>query len=82
MELEGQPGYELLTNRERELCRSCKLLPLFYLAIKDTFIRESELQGHLSRTDIPRLVQADNSKLNRVYDFMIEVGAVKAQSDA
>ena len=82
MELEGQPGYELLTSRERELCRSCKLLPLFYLAIKDTFIRESELQGHLSRTDIPRLVQADNSKLNRVYDFMIEVGAVKAQSDA
>ena len=82
MELEGQPGFELLTPRERELCRSCKLLPLFYLAIKDAFVRESELQGHLSRADISRLVQADNSKLNRVFDFLIEAGAVRAPPDA
>lgn len=34
IDIEGQPGYDALTEHEKELCTSCKLLPLFYLNIK------------------------------------------------
>ena len=80
MEIEGQPGCDAISSHERDLCVACKLLPLFYLSIKKTFVRESERRGSLPRADISRLVHADNSKLNRVYDFLLACGLVNAPS--
>lgn len=63
-QVEGTPldittasGYELLSEKERELCSSLRLFPQQYLVIKDTLIRESIRQGVLKKATARQLIK-------------------------
>ena len=72
MDLLGLPGAELLTSRERELCSSCRLVPVHYLAIKDALIRASPLR----RADARTMFRLDAHRAGAVFDLLIASGLV------
>jgi transcriptional adapter 2-alpha len=48
------PGSELLSTRELELCQALPMLPLHFLAVKDTLVREAFRNGTLSEDGLRR----------------------------
>jgi hypothetical protein len=44
-------GVELLSQRERELCAGCRLLPAHFLALKDTLLRDCCQNGAVTRQE-------------------------------
>jgi len=67
-------GYDLLSEKERELCSSLRLFPQQYLVIKDTLIRESIRQGQLRKATARQLIKIDVNKTGRIFDFFEKIG--------
>ena len=73
LDLLGLPGAELLTSRERELCASCRLVPVHYLAVKEALIRASPLR----RADARTMFRLDAHRVGSIYDLLASCGLVK-----
>lgn len=71
MDLEGQPGYSLLSEQEKEMCRHSHILPHQYFLAKEAFMREYVKTGDVSKSTTSLL---DTDKANRIMDFMQEAG--------
>jgi len=56
-DLKGQPGVELLTAKERELCTALSLVPKQYMLMKDVLIRESFRLNVLSKASACKLLE-------------------------
>ena len=52
LDISGLPGVESLTAKEAELCANTRLLPAQYLSLKDVMMRDAQVHGHISRTDV------------------------------
>eukprot|EP01119_Soliformovum_irregulare_P012673 TRINITY_DN3305_c1_g1_i2.p1 TRINITY_DN3305_c1_g1~~TRINITY_DN3305_c1_g1_i2.p1 ORF type:complete len:479 (-),score=126.33 TRINITY_DN3305_c1_g1_i2:96-1532(-) len=57
LDITGAPGYDLLTDKERELCSQLRLFPQQYAVIKDTLLRESLRVGYLRKGSARQLVK-------------------------
>lgn len=57
LDINGSPGFDLLSEKEKTLCSNLKLYPQQYLIIKDTFLRESLRLGHLKKSSARQLVK-------------------------
>lgn len=71
MDLEGQPGYGLLSDQERELCRNSHILPHQYFLCKETLMREYVKSGDVTK-NTP--CQLETEKAQKVFEFMQEAG--------
>jgi len=74
LDLEGQPGVELLSPRERQVCSTVRILPKQYMAIKDTLLSEYAKCGHLNKTVARALVKIDVNKTARLFEFFEQSG--------
>jgi hypothetical protein len=49
LDVKGLPGTELLSAREHELCTVCRLLPVHFLAVKESLVRRCLADGFVRR---------------------------------
>eukprot|EP00798_Chlamydomonas_sp_ICE-L_P013693 gene13693-19585_t len=71
------PGLGSLTQRERELCTSIRMLPSHYLALKDMMMRDSAKHGSISRAEARNFFRLDTVRSLRIYDLWVSCGWVK-----
>jgi len=74
LDISGSPGYELLSEREREFCANIRLFPQQYTLIKDTLIQNYLKLGYLKKGTARQLVKIDVNKTGRIFDFFEESG--------
>ncbi|PPQ66469.1 hypothetical protein CVT24_007043, partial [Panaeolus cyanescens] len=74
--LDGSPSLHLLTPAEQSLCSQLQILPMPYLVIKETIVREyARRSGKLNRRESGDLVKiACVSKTGRIWDFLLQSG--------
>lgn len=73
------PGFQLLTDSEKELCSKLRLLPENYMEIKKLLIQENEKIGCLKLLDARRIIKIDVNKTRKIYDYLIEQGFITKQ---
>ena len=74
----------LLTPRlcpSRSLCASLRLLPKYYLVIKDALLREAYRLGHLTKNRAHQLVKVEVKKTDQMIDFFVSCGWIPAASE-
>lgn len=76
IEIVGMPGYEKLTDSERELCRNVRLVPISYLELKNLLITENKKLGSIKLMTARRLLKIDVNKTKRLFDFLVAEGYV------
>ena len=72
------PGAELLNDHEKKLCASLRLLPKYYLVVKDALLREAYRLGYLTKTRAHQLVKIEVSATDELVDFFVSCGWVEA----
>ncbi|CAG8583709.1 4768_t:CDS:2, partial [Diversispora eburnea] len=82
LDLSDEEGVNLLSEAERTLCESLRLLPRPYLVIKETILKEwARTNGTLRRRQARDLIRIDVNKTARIYDFFIEMGWIRQLSE-
>ncbi|KAJ8918360.1 hypothetical protein NQ315_008054 [Exocentrus adspersus] len=76
LEIIGMPGYEKLTDKEADLCRNIRLVPITYLELKDVLVAEHKRTGHVKLQTARRLLKIDVNKTRKLYDFLVEEGYI------
>jgi hypothetical protein len=71
-------GIDLLSKKERSLCKSIKIYPVQYLEIKKALIHEALVQGMLDSATSSQgrktIVKIDVERRGSVIDFMVRAG--------
>ncbi|CAG8578619.1 11984_t:CDS:2, partial [Racocetra fulgida] len=74
LDLNDEEGVHLLSEAERRLCETLRILPKSYLVIKETILKEwARSGGTLRRRQARGLIRIDVNKTARIYDFFIEM---------
>lgn len=69
-EIQNSNDYNLLSEDEKELCLTLKILPKPYTVIKEILFRESLRTGGVLRKKTCReLLQIDPNKANKIFEF-------------
>jgi len=71
MDLDGQPGYNLLSDQEKELCRNSHTLPHQSILCKETLMREYVKSGDVNK-NTPCQLEAE--KAQKIFEYMQEAG--------
>ena len=83
LDLTDLPGVDLLNDAERELCTTCRLLPVHYLTIKVGLMRESLKTGKpIRKQDVRDMFKVDPLKALRVHELLLQHGWVLEGSAA
>ena len=82
LNLANSPCLHLLTAPEQALCSSLRIYPKPYLVVKEILVREyARRGGKLRRREARDLVKIDVNKTSRVWDFLVQAGYLKINSD-
>ena len=74
---ENAPGLQLLTKEEIELCRTLRLQPKPYLAIKEAIVKEAvRVNGMLKKKQVREICHLDSQKGGRIFEFFVASGWV------
>lgn len=74
---ENVPGLQLLTKEEIELCRTLRLQPKPYLAIKEAIVKEAvRVNGMLKKKQVREICHLDSQKGGRIFEFFVASGWV------
>ncbi|KAJ8977526.1 hypothetical protein NQ317_003033, partial [Molorchus minor] len=76
IEIIGMPGYEKLTEKERDLCSNIRLVPVTYLELKEVLVAEYKKMGNVKLQTARRLLKIDVNKTRKLFDFLIEEGYI------
>jgi transcriptional adapter 2-alpha len=78
LDISNQPGIELLSDQERELCEHSHLLPNDYMVIKEGILRDYVKAGELPLQKIEQMGDSisslDMAKIKAVFEFLHQVG--------
>lgn len=77
VEVPGLNESQLLAPSECQLCKTLKIYPKAYLAIKETILREYAVKGRLRMCQARKLLKIDVNKTSRIYSFFVEMGWIK-----
>ncbi|CAH0557242.1 unnamed protein product [Brassicogethes aeneus] len=76
LDIVGLPGYEKLTDKERDLCSKIRLVPATYLELKSVLVCENNKVGHVKLQTARKLLKIDVNKTRRLFDFLVEEGFI------
>jgi len=79
LDISNSSGFELLSEKEKELCSNLRLYPSQYMVIKETLLRESLRQGFLKKAIARQLIKIDVNKTSRIFDFFESNGWINKQ---
>lgn len=67
--------FELLSNEEKQLCATLRILPKPYLAIKNQLMKEAiKNNGVLKKKDARQSLKIDVNKASKIYEFFVQMG--------
>ncbi|KAJ3094055.1 Transcriptional adapter ada2 [Phlyctochytrium planicorne] len=78
---DGTKGLDLLTKEEAVLCRTLRLWPEQYLKIKETVCGATFVRGCFKKKDVRRWFPIDVNKVNKLYDWFLELGWIPGEGD-
>ncbi|XP_068219815.1 transcriptional adapter 2-alpha [Palaemon carinicauda] len=72
----GMPGYDSLTDREKEIASEIRLLPEDFIRFKGIFIDECRRNNGLRLAQARTLLKIDVNKIRKIYDYLMCVGLI------
>jgi transcriptional adapter 2-alpha len=72
LDIVSLPGFEKLSEEERELCSESRVHPETYLEIKDVLVAECAKGRGLRLADARPLVKIDVNKTRKLFDFLLK----------
>jgi len=82
LDLGELPGVELLSKREKDLCVHSRLLPVHYLAIKESLMKASHAGAVLKRSEIRHAFKIEPVKAIRIFELLLANGWIKSNDAA
>ncbi|KAK3100129.1 hypothetical protein FSP39_015155 [Pinctada imbricata] len=76
LDISTLPGYERLSESEKELCASTRLVPDAYLEFKTILVNECRKVGSLRLQHARTLIKIDVNKTRKLFDFLIDEGLI------
>ncbi|PRP86430.1 hypothetical protein PROFUN_05349 [Planoprotostelium fungivorum] len=76
LDVNGKPGIDLLSEKEKELCSTIRIYPQQYLIIKSTLLEYCATHENVKRSTARSLIKMDVNKTGRIWDFMEACGWV------
>lgn len=76
LDIVGAPGYEKLSEEEKELCSEARLLPETFQEIRSTMVSECERLGGLRLADARPVIKIDVNKTRKLFDFFLRKGVI------
>ena len=70
------PGYDKLSEQEKELCSNARIVPQSYLEFKNILIKEYKRNGFLKLAQARSMIRIDVNKTRKIYDFLVEQGFI------
>ncbi|KAG8746648.1 Transcriptional adapter ada2 [Ceratobasidium sp. 414] len=82
LNLANAQSLHLLTPAEQALCSTIRILPVHFLGIKETLVRECVRRGgKLRRREARELVRIDVHKTGQIWDLLVRTGVLKLSPD-
>ncbi|CAE6432428.1 unnamed protein product [Rhizoctonia solani] len=82
LNLANAQSLHLLTPAEQTLCAALRILPIHFLGIKETLVRECVRRGgRLRRREARELVRIDVHKTGQIWDLLVRTGVLKLAPD-
>ena len=72
LDIIGLPGFEKLSEEEKDLCSESRVHPDTYLEIKDILVSECSKSNGLRLADARPLVKIDVNKTRKLFDFLLK----------
>lgn len=76
LDILGLPGYDRLTEEEKQLCATLRLVPTAYMEYKQQLLIEHSKAGYLRLAEARRLIKIDVNKTRQLYDFLLKGGFI------
>ncbi|XP_033743999.1 transcriptional adapter 2-alpha-like isoform X1 [Pecten maximus] len=76
LDIIGLPGYDKLTDSEREMCAGIRLVPDAYLEFRAVMTAECAKAGSLKLSQARNMIKIDVNKTRRIYDFLLSEGHI------
>lgn len=76
LDIVGLPGYDKLSDSEREMCASIRLVPDAYLEFRGVMTTECAKSGCLKLSQARNMIKIDVNKTRRIYDFLLSEGHI------
>lgn len=64
------PGYEKLTEEEKELCSNARIVPESYFTLKELLISESNRNNGIRLATARQLIKIDVNKTRKLFNFL------------
>lgn len=77
-DISGLPGTNLLSLAEQQFCCKNKILPPSYLKMKEVLMLESLKSGSIKRLEAQQLLRSYASKVDAVFDLLIQLGWIQS----
>ncbi|CUM63148.1 uncharacterized protein PRCAT00000715001 [Priceomyces carsonii] len=75
LDISHAADFELLSNEEKQLCATLRILPKPYLAIKNQLMKEAvKNNGILKKKDARQALKIDVNKASKIYEFFVQMG--------
>lgn len=75
LDISHATDFELLSNEEKQLCATLRILPKPYLAIKTQLMKEAiKNNGVLKKKDARSSLKIDVNKASKIYEFFVQMG--------
>ncbi|XP_014284729.1 transcriptional adapter 2-alpha [Halyomorpha halys] len=71
--LENLPGYNLLSENEKFLCSTSRIVPETYNTFKELLINECKKHGGLKLAQARTLIKIDVNKTRKIYDHLLSL---------
>ncbi|XP_047484715.1 transcriptional adapter 2-alpha-like isoform X1 [Penaeus chinensis] len=76
LNIAGKPGYENLTDTEKQIASELRLLPEDFLKFKASFIDECRKLNGLRLAQARTLIKIDVNKIRKIYDYLLAAGLI------
>ncbi|XP_067006023.2 transcriptional adapter 2-alpha [Anabrus simplex] len=77
LDIVGLPGYEHLSQAERQLCSTARIVPESYLTFRRLLTAEYKRNGGLKLAQARSLIKIDVNKTKKLYDFLLQEGYIQ-----
>lgn len=75
LDISHSTDFHLLSNEEKQLCATLRILPKPYLAIKNQLMKEAvKNNGILKKKDARQSLKIDVNKASKIYEFFVQMG--------
>lgn len=75
LDISHAADFDLLSDEEKQLCATLRMLPKPYLAIKNQLMKEAvKNNGVLKKKDARQSLKIDVNKASKIYEFFVQMG--------